>query len=128
MTNESVGSDKLAARRLTTLVVDDEHDLADVAAELLTYHGIDALVAYSAHEALQVMEARTDIDAIFSDVMMPSMTGLELAEVVARTYPAVKIVLTSGFTARTYWEQTDRRYLFAQKPYSIDTVIQLLRC
>jgi two-component system OmpR family response regulator len=127
MINENVESNKFATRRLTTLVVDDEHDLADVAAELLTYHGIDAVVAYSAHEALQVMEARQDIDAIFSDVMMPSMTGLALAEVITKTYPAVKIVLTSGFTALTYWDQAPCPYRFVKKPYSIDTVIQLLR-
>jgi CheY-like chemotaxis protein len=127
MINESGVNDKLATRRFTTLVVDDEHDLANIAAELLTYHGIDTLVAYSAHEALQIMETRTDIDAIFSDVMMPSMTGLALAEVVTKNYPTVKIVLTSGFTAPTTWAQTDHRYPFAEKPYSIDAIVQLLR-
>jgi two-component system OmpR family response regulator len=125
MMDES-GSDQPATRRLTTLVVDDEHDLANVAAELLIYHGIDALVAYSAHEALRVMEARPDIDAVFSDVMMPSMTGLELAEVLTRVYPAVRIVLTSGFTALTYWDQAPCPYRFVKKPYSIDAVIRLL--
>lgn len=113
--------------RFTTLVVDDEHDLADVTAELLAYHDIEALVAYSAQEALQVMEARKDIDAIFTDVMMPSMTGIELADVVARVYPDVKIVLTSGYTKLTYWEHAVRHYPLARKPYLIATVIQLLR-
>ena len=120
-------TDRHPVRRLTTLVVDDEHDLADVAAELLTYHGIDALVAYSAHEALQVMAARADIDAIFSDVTMPSMTGFELADAVTKLYPTVRIVLTSGFTAPACWKQTPCPYRFVTKPYSIDTVIQLLQ-
>lgn len=127
MMNASEGNDSFATRKFTTLVVDDEHDLADIAKELLTYHGIDALVAYSAQEALQVLEARADIDAIFSDVMMPSMTGLELAEAVTRTYPCIKIVLTSGFMAPEYWQKQTRRYRFVSKPYSIDKVIQLLR-
>ena len=111
-----------------TLVVDDERDLANVTGELLAYHGIDALVVYSAHEALEILKARTDIDAMFSDVMMPSMTGLELADRVARMYPSIKIVLTSGFTAQTCWEQHSRRFPFVNKPYSIDTVIQHLGC
>jgi DNA-binding NtrC family response regulator len=127
MTGGSENDDSLAPRRFTTLVVDDEPDLANIAGELLTYHGIDALVVYSAQEALELMEARTDIDAIFSDVMMPAMTGLDLAEAVANTYPSMRIVLTSGFTALNYWEQQTRRYRFVEKPYSIDTVIQLLR-
>jgi DNA-binding NtrC family response regulator len=127
MTGGSENKHSLAPRRFTTLVVDDEPDLANIAGELLTYHGIDALVVYSAQEALELMEARTDIDAIFSDVMMPAMTGLDLAEAVANTYPSMRIVLTSGFTALNYWEQQTRRYRFVEKPYSIDTVIQLLR-
>jgi DNA-binding NtrC family response regulator len=127
MTGGSENKHSLAPRRFTTLVVDDEPDLANIAGELLTYHGIDALVVYSAQEALELMEARTDIDAIFSDVMMPAMTGLDLAETVANTYPSMRIVLTSGFTALNYWEQQTRRYRFVEKPYSIDTVIQLLR-
>jgi DNA-binding NtrC family response regulator len=127
MTGGSENKHSLAPRWFTTLVVDDEPDLANIAGELLTYHGIDALVVYSAQEALELMEARTDIDAIFSDVMMPAMTGLDLAETVANTYPSMRIVLTSGFTALNYWEQQTRRYRFVEKPYSIDTVIQLLR-
>lgn len=127
VTKNGQESDRLATRRSITLVVDDEHELADVTAQLLAYHGFDALVAYSAHAALELMEARNDIDAIFSDVIMPFMTGLELAEVVARDYPAVRIVLASGFTAPAVWERTGRRYRFAKKPYSVDTVIQLLR-
>lgn len=126
-TSSAEESSKLAGRRFKTLVVDDEPDLADIAGELLTYHDIDVLVVYSAHEALELLKAQTDIDAIFSDVMMPSMTGLDLAENVARTYPAIKIVLTSGFTALAHWKRHVRRFPFVAKPYSIDTVIRLLK-
>lgn len=118
---------KLAGRRFTTLVVDDEPDLANIAGELLAYHDIEALVVYSAYEALALLEARPDIDAVFSDVMMPGMTGLALAETVADIYPSMKIVLTSGFTARAYWERHTRQFPFVAKPYSINTVIRLLR-
>jgi len=116
-----------ATRRFKTLVVDDEIDLANIAVELLAYHGIDTLVAYSAHQALALLELHKDIDAVFSDVMMPAMTGLELAEIVARNYPSVRVVLTSGFTALNYWNGLARRFPLVVKPYSIDAVIQLLR-
>jgi len=127
MIGENENNDTVVPRRFTTLVVDDEPDLANLAGELLTYHGIAALVVYSAQEALGLLEARSDIDAIFSDVMMPAMTGLDLAETVTKTYPSIKIVLTSGFIALNYWEQQTRQYRFVRKPYSIDSVIQLLR-
>ncbi len=118
----------IATRRLKILVVDDESDLADLAAELLAYHGMDTLVAYSADEALQLLELHRDVNAVFSDVMMPAMTGFDLAAKVARLYPAIRIVLTSGFTALNYWNSRDRRFRFIGKPYSIDAVIPLLNC
>ena len=123
-----IENNRPAARCCKTLVVDDEPDLADIAGELLGYHGIDALVVYSAHDALKLLETRSDIDALFSDVMMPSMTGLELAETVAEIYPSIKIVLTSGFTAPIHWARQKRRFPFITKPYSIDAVIPLLGC
>jgi CheY-like chemotaxis protein len=125
---DHVGTGSTATRRYKTLVVDDEPDLADIAGELLTYHGIDAFVVYSAHDALKVLEAQPDFDAVFSDVMMPSMTGLELADTVATMYPSMRIVLTSGFTAPSYWKRQTRRFSFITKPYSIDAVIDLLGC
>jgi len=118
---------KLPGRRFKTLVVDDEPELANIAGELLAYHEIDVLVAYSAQEALRLLESHDGIDAVFSDVMMPSMTGLDLAETVTDTYPAIRIVLTSGYTALSYWQQHTRRFPFVEKPYSIDTVIRLLK-
>ena len=117
----------LPTRRLKILVVDDEPDIADIAGKLLACHGIDALVAYSAHEALELLKSQANIDAIFSDVMMPFMTGLELAEEVVKTYPSIRIVLTSGFTALHYWNQQNRHFPFITKPYSIDAVIHLLK-
>lgn len=118
---------RIAGPRFKTLVIDDEPELANIAGELLTYYDIEVLVVYSAREALVLLEAHGDIDAIFSDVMMPCMTGLELAETVANAYPSIRIVLTSGFTARALWERHTRRFPFIGKPYSIEAVIQLLK-
>jgi len=118
---------ELPVRRFKTLVVDDEPDIADIARELLNYHDIDVLVAYSAQEALGLLAAHADIDAVFSDVMMPGMTGLELAETVADLRPSIRIVLTSGFTALAYWERHSRCFPYVEKPYAIDAVIRLLK-
>lgn len=117
----------IVPRRFTTLVVDDEMGLADLAAELLAYHGIQTIVAYSALEALALLAIHEDIDAVFSDVMMPAMTGFELASFVAKNYPKIRIVLTSGFTPIHHWDGQERDFRFVAKPYSIDTVIQQLR-
>nr|WP_229429372.1 response regulator [Massilia sp. ST3] len=109
------------------MVVDDQRDLADLAEALLSSHGLEVVVAYSAGEALQALEAHPDIDAVFSDVMMPGMNGLDLADHIDDHYPHIKVVLTSGFTIPELLAERRKRYLFAPKPYNIATILRLLR-
>ncbi|WP_227496383.1 response regulator [Massilia litorea] len=109
------------------LVVDDEADLADLAEALLRSRGLDVVVANSAMEALQILARDGDIDAVFSDVMMPGMNGLQLADALSEFYPRLKIILTSGYTVPSMLEDRERRYLFTTKPYRIDTIMKLLR-
>lgn len=109
------------------LIVDDEVDLADMAAALLEAHGLDVLVAYSAYEALRLLQENGDIDAVFSDVVMPGMTGLQLADAVTEMYPKVKVVLASGYTLPALLDKRERGYLYTTKPYKIDAILKLLR-
>lgn len=109
------------------LVVDDEPDLADTAGMLLNAYGLEVVVAYSAHDALEALQSDAGIDAIFSDIMMPRMTGLQLADVVNEMYPSIKIVLTSGYTRSTLLESSGRPYPFATKPYVMTEILDLLR-
>lgn len=109
------------------LVVDDEEDLATLAEALLSSEGLDVVVANSAMDALEILAQDKDIDAVFSDVMMPGMTGLQLADAVRELYPRVKIVLTSGYTLPALLAGRQAHYLFTPKPYRIDTVMTLLR-
>lgn len=109
------------------LVVDDEPDIADLAVALLRAHAVDTAVAYSAHEALQILKADKEIDVVVSDVMMPGMTGLELADAVREMYPCIKIILVSGYTHASLLVGRERQYLFATKPYQITTILGMLR-
>lgn len=108
------------------LVVDDEPDVADLAVAMLRSYGIGAIVAYSAAEALFALEADPGIDAVFSDVLMPGMNGLELAHAIASRHPGVALVLTSGHTPPELLEERGRLYRYTTKPYMIETVIALL--
>lgn len=109
------------------LVVDDEADLAELAEALLRSRGLKVVVANSAIEALQILAQDAGIDAVFSDVMMPGMNGLQLADAVSELFPHIKIVLTSGYTVPSLLEERERRYLFTTKPYKLDTLMHLLR-
>lgn len=98
-----------------------------MAEALLGAHGLEVVVAYSASETLRLLESDKEIDAVFSDVVMPGMTGLQLADAVSEMYPKLKLVLACGYTMPALPAARERRYLFTSKPYRIDTVLQLLR-
>jgi two-component system, OmpR family, response regulator len=109
------------------LVVDDERDLADLAEALLCAYGLDVRVAYSAVEALEVLEHDSGIDAVFTDIMMPGMNGLQLAEAIRRFYPSIRILLTTGFTMPDLIADQGLPYPCITKPYRIETVLAQLR-
>lgn len=109
------------------LLVDDEPDGAEFAAVLLRSHGMQVTVVHTAAEALQVLRNDADFGAVLSDVVMPGMTGLQLAQAIRETYPAIKIVLMSGYESPRLPEEQGPPYLFASKPYRIDTILALLR-
>lgn len=109
------------------LVVDDEPDLVDLAQALLGFHGLDVCIAHGGNEALAMLDADPHIDALFSDVMMPGMNGLELADATRARYPHVRILLTSGYTAPELLGSHSRQYAYIPKPYRIDDVIERLR-
>ena len=68
------------------LLVDDEVDGAEFAATLLRSNGLQVVVAHSATEALQVLQDDKEIDAVLTDVMMPGMSGLQLAASIREKY------------------------------------------
>lgn len=109
------------------LVVDDEQDLADLAAALLSARGLEVAVTYSGHAAMELLAQDPDIDAVFSDVVMPGMTGLQMADAIREMYPRVKVVLASGYTLPAMLANRERPYLYTAKPYRIDTILALLR-
>jgi PAS domain S-box-containing protein/hemerythrin-like metal-binding protein len=85
----------------TILVVDDEEELADVAAEYLRSAGYKVLVANSAEAALLLVQQMKDLALVFTDVVMPGgMNGFQFAVKIFQTRPEVKVLLTSGFA----WE------------------------
>jgi CheY-like chemotaxis protein len=109
------------------LVVDDEVDVADLAEILLSAHGLDTVVAYSGADALAQLAAHPDIDAVVSDVMMPGMTGIELADQISERYPKIKIILASGYMAPHMRNGQPLKQLFVAKPYRIEQILKLLR-
>ena len=83
--------------RANVLVVEDEILLRMRTVDLVEDAGFNAVEAVDADEALRVLEGRSDIALMLSDIQMPgSMDGLKLAHEVHARWPAIKIVLVSG--------------------------------
>lgn len=79
------------------LVVEDEMVLRLRAVDIVEDAGFTAVEAVNADEALTILESRSDISLLFSDIQMPgSMDGLKLAHAVHARWPAIKIILVSG--------------------------------
>jgi CheY-like chemotaxis protein len=77
------------------LVVDDERLLADTTAAILRHAGFETRIAYDGFAALEVAGSFRP-DYILADIMMPAMSGVELAIAISKMYPATKIMLFSG--------------------------------
>jgi two-component system, cell cycle sensor histidine kinase and response regulator CckA len=84
----------------TVLLVEDEEGVRQVGELALRTHGYTVLVAANAAEALRVMDDQRDgIAILVTDVVMPGMSGSQLADSLRGRYPKLKVLFMSGYTA-----------------------------
>jgi two-component sensor histidine kinase/DNA-binding response OmpR family regulator len=109
------------------LVVEDEMVLRMRAVDIVEDAGFCPVEAVNADEAIAILESRSDISLLFTDIQMPgSMDGLKLAHAVHERWPAIKIVLVSGQVKPTDAERpTDSR--FFDKPLGVEKMISELQ-
>lgn len=119
----------VSTRSETALVVDDQEDVLAMAAELFRSMGYDVLLANNGVEALQILKRTPEVDVLFTDVMMPQMTGVELAREARALRPGVKIILASGYSAPAAGVASldDDSVQFVSKPYSLSQIMRQLR-
>jgi len=87
--------------KLRSLIVDDEHLIADTLAQILNLFGYEASAVYNPDEALEQFETIL-FDAVIADVIMRGyMSGIDLAIELSTLAPACKVLLMSGNTATT---------------------------
>jgi two-component sensor histidine kinase/FixJ family two-component response regulator len=81
----------------TVLIVEDEMMLRMRAVDMVEDAGFTPIEAVNADDALAILESRSDIEMLFTDIQMPgSMDGLKLAHAVHERWPLIKIILVSG--------------------------------
>lgn len=111
-------------RNFLVLVVDDEPMVRVIAVEGLEEAGFSVIEATSAEHALDMLHARRDVGALFTDINMPgALDGIALAKRVHELWPSVKIVVTSG---RGLPGPVPDEGRFLRKPYSLDELAQVI--
>ena len=110
------------------LVVDDEVAIAELACEILESYGYSVTTANNADEALKILK-ETPIDLLITDVIMPNMSGYELATIVRQRYPSIKIQVVSGFEDDAF-SNTNHALLrqnIIYKPYTSNRLLTHVR-
>jgi PAS domain S-box-containing protein len=108
------------------LVVEDNRDVGEFATSALAELGYGSHWSPNADAALrELARAAADYDVVFTDVVMPGKSGIELGEEVRRLYPGLPVVLTSGFSD-VLADQGTRGFRLLHKPYSIDELARAL--
>ncbi|GAA2673145.1 hybrid sensor histidine kinase/response regulator [Actinoplanes palleronii] len=111
----------------TILVVEDEALVRDVVTRILTRHHYVVLTAASGAEALGVFEeSASRIDAVLTDVIMPGMSGIQLAERVRSDRPDLPVLFMSGYTANQLSHDVGTARL-VRKPFSAQELLSALR-
>lgn len=108
------------------LVVEDNADVRSFALALLHDLGFQAELAENASVALEKLSVDSAFDVIFSDVVMPGMSGIEFGKLVRERFPSIPVVLTSGYS-HVLVEEGRHGFPLLQKPYAADDLARALQ-
>ncbi len=115
-----------AAVKATVLIVEDEHLLRLMAADVIAGAGFDVVEATNADEAIFILKSRSDIRIVFTDIQMPgSMDGMKLAAFVRNRWPPIELIITSARCGSEFVDLPDRA-IFLPKPYNYGDVVAML--
>lgn len=110
----------MVARGLKILVVEDSDHVRYFARQLLDDLGCSVVEASNGIEALELMKEH-EVDLVFSDIVMPGMSGLELAQNIKETY-GVPILLASGYSSKQFIPKDEREFPILRKPYKLESL------
>lgn len=117
---------ELSGSRETILVVEDDDDVRAYTVDCLRELGYRVEQAHDGPTALRLFEAEEigPVDLLFTDVVMPGMTGRELADQVRKDHPQVKVLYTSGYTrnAIVHGGRLDEGVEMISKPFTFQSL------
>lgn len=109
------------------LVVEDNTEVGQFSTQVLQDLGYVTVWAANAHRALELLSREPGgFDVVFSDVVMPGMSGVDLGQEIRRLYPNLPVVLTSGYS-HVLAEEGLHGFELLHKPYAAQELSRLLR-
>jgi PAS domain S-box-containing protein len=114
----------------TVLLVEDEDAVRTLASTILKGKGYRVLEAHRGEEAIQICrEFSGPIHALVTDVIMPQISGRQLAEDIERMRPGIRVLYMSGYTddVISHHSVLEPGTAFLQKPFSPDILIEKVR-
>ncbi|MGE4490237.1 MAG: PAS domain S-box protein, partial [Kiritimatiellales bacterium] len=108
------------------LLVEDDKDLRTMVIHLLESAGYEIITAGSAEEALSLFHENPDrIHLLFSDIVLPGQSGIDIANALRAEKPNLPVLLYSSYlSGRDRWDNLDsRNYRFLQKPFSVSGLL-----
>ncbi len=113
-------------KNVTILIVEDEAIIRMGTAHMLQDAGYTVVEAPNGDAAIQMLESRTDIRVVFTDIKMPgSLCGLRLAKAIRDRWPPIHLIVASGQNAPTE-EEFPKIGRFIRKPYAVEHVLEAL--
>jgi PAS domain S-box-containing protein len=111
------------------LIVDDQPDVLEMAVNLFSSLGYDVLSANNSEQALEILRRTPDIAILFSDVVMPGMSGTQLAKAALLHIPTLKVILASGYVDASLSEEDKdlEQFQLIAKPYRLSDIIKKLK-
>ncbi len=114
----------------TILLVEDEPEVRQTMSEMLSEYGYTVVGAGTASDAIAEATARGGgIDLLLTDVVMPAMSGPELATEIKRRVPGLRVIYTSGYSDRALLDRlvSDRTTPYLQKPFAPEDLARRVR-
>jgi len=109
------------AQAIKVLLVEDSEHVRYFARQLLEDLGCVVVEASNAEDALDALRNES-VDLVFSDIVMPGMSGLELAHRIKESRGNLPVLLASGYSSKQFIPADQREFPILRKPYKIETL------
>jgi CheY-like chemotaxis protein len=122
--------DDLAGRGERILLVEDEAAVRSTIERMLRDNGYEVLTAADASQAFDIfVSSKGNIELVFSDVVLPGESGVELVELLRSHSKRLPVILSSGYTDRAADLDIirEKNYRFLQKPFSLPELLKTVR-